>query len=374
MGPNMCRAADTQPELPVDYLMVSTPNLLLASRIRVQLEVSGVRTDESALGLEVRCRSIDWRSVLESIGLMLSPVERQDTRIAVVRLGEDTSELHRAIYRAKPLDALLQELHDEWFCSLIRNDRIAIHYQPMVQHPPGRIHGYECLMRGIDEDGTLIPPGRIFEAAATLEKLRLLDERCRRAAIHAAGALRERGLRFFVNFIPSTITNPRRVLQETLIQVQEAGLRPEQIAFEVVETDRVYDQRHLLDILRCFRRAGFKVALDDVGAGYSSLLSVSCLRPDYIKLDGELVRRAANSALEAKIVRDLAETARQNGIITIAEGIETEAELGRVMGFGIRITQGYLHARPSAQPLSAGQIVDVLDRVDQVSLTVPAAS
>jgi EAL domain-containing protein (putative c-di-GMP-specific phosphodiesterase class I) len=370
----MCRAADTQPEQPVDYLMVSTPNLLLASRIRVQLEVSGIRTDESALGLEVRCRSIDWRSVLESIALMLSPVERQDTRIAVVRLGEDTSELHRAIFRAKPLDVLLQELHDEWFCSLIRNDRIAIHFQPMVQHPPGRIHGYECLMRGIDEDGALIPPGRIFEAASTLEKLRALDERCRRAAIRTAGALRERGLRFFVNFIPSTITNPRRALQETLIQVQEAGLRPEQIAFEVVETDRVYDQRHLLDILRCFRRAGFKVALDDVGAGYSSLLSVSCLRPDYIKLDGELVRRAASSALEAKIVRDLAETARQNGIITIAEGIETEAELGRVMEFGIRITQGYLHARPAAEPLSAVQAAQVLDRVDQVAESaMPAA-
>lgn len=373
MGLNVSKAADASGK-PVDCLLISTPNLLLASRIRVQLEVSGIRTGESALGLEVHCQSLDWRNVLESIALMLTPVERQDTRIAIVNLGGGADELHHAIFRARPLDELLQELHDEWFCSLIRDDRIAIHFQPMVQYPPGRIHGYECLMRGIDEEGSLIPPARIFEAASTVEKLRMLDDRCRRSAIKAAGALRDRGLRFFINFIPSTIANPRRCLQETLCLVQEAGLRPEQIAFEVVETDRVHDQRHLLDILRCFRRSGFRVALDDVGAGYSSLLSMSFLRPDYIKLDGELVRRAANSALEAKMVSDLAETARQNGIITIAEGIETEAELRRVIQFGIRITQGYLHARPGPTPLSDEQTTQVLGRVEGVVDALARAS
>ena len=78
-----------------------------------------------------------------------------------------------------------------------------------------------------------------------------------------------------------------------------------------------------------------EIALDDVGAGYSSLLNLAYLRPDYIKLDGELVRRAAEGALEYKIVSDLAETARQNGIITIAEGIETEPQLHKALACGI---------------------------------------
>jgi EAL domain-containing protein (putative c-di-GMP-specific phosphodiesterase class I) len=360
-------AVDVQRK-PVDYLLISTPSPLLASRLRVQLEVSGIRTAESALGLEVHCRSLDWTAVLEAVFAMLSPVQRTETRIAMVNLGDDPGELHRAIFRARPLDALLQELHDEWFCSLVGQDRLAIHFQAMVQHPPGRIHGYECLMRGIGNDGMLIPPGRIFQAAATLDRLRVLDESCRRAAIRAAATLCGPGpeLRFFINFLPSTIANPRRCLQDTLCQVQEAGLRPEQIAFEVVETDRVNDRRHLMDILRCFRRVGFKVALDDVGAGYSSLLNISHLRPDYIKLDGELVRRAARSAMEAKLVADLAETARQNGIITIAEGIETGLELRQVINSGIRISQGYFHARPSPTALSPEQTADILARVEQV--------
>jgi EAL domain-containing protein (putative c-di-GMP-specific phosphodiesterase class I) len=146
-----------------------------------------------------------------------------------------------------------------------------------------------------------------------------------------------------------------------------AGVRPSQIAFEVVETDKVQSQRELKDVLRAYRKAGFKVALDDVGAGYSTLLSLAEMRPDYIKLDGELVRRSAESNLEAKLVRDLAETARQNGIITIAEGIETAGQMQSVLGAGVRITQGYFHGRPQASPLDAEIAVCALARIANAS-------
>ena len=118
-----------------------------------------------------------------------------------------------------------------------------------------------------------------------------------------------------------------------------------------------------MHVLRCYRKAGFRIALDDVGAGYASLLSVSKVRPDYIKLDGELVRRAAGGALEAKIVGDLAETARQNGIVTIAEGIETADQFQLVARSGIRIMQGYWLAGPRPKPLLQIELRQILQRI-----------
>lgn len=352
---------------PVDYLLISTPNLLIAGRIRAQLEAAGIRTETSDLGLEVWCGTTDWRLAAESIGLILSPLERHDTRVATVSMGHDPSSLHRAIFRAKSFEELVTEMRESWLEDVLAAGRIAMHFQPMVQYPPGRVHGYECLMRGVDESGNLIAPARMFEAAATLDRIRELDEQCRTEALRACAKLADPNLMFFINFIPSAIVDPDRFLSSLNREIGRGGLRPQQIVFEVVETDRVHDQRHLLGILKRLRKAGFQVALDDVGAGYSSLLSLSRLRPDYIKLDGELVRRAAFSAMEAKMIADLAEAARQNGIITIAEGIETEQQLKLVLDCGIRLTQGYVHAHPQPMLLEPTSQRGILDRLTAVA-------
>jgi len=367
MGP-ACRQSDRHLQRDTfDYLLISAMNSLTASRISAELASGGLVVAETELGLEVCCQGLDWRALLESIALTLSPLERRDTRIATFAVGCDRAALHRSIFRAKSLERLLDDIRESWLDDMLQRNRITIHLQPLMQYPPGRLHGYECLMRGVDADGRSIPPTRVLETARRLDKISILDEQCRLAALRRAAQLAQTGLTFFVNFLPSSIANPQRWLESTLAEISSSGLRPEQVAFEVVETDRVVDRRHLVDILRRFRKAGFKIALDDVGAGYSSLLSLSYMRPDYIKLDGELVRRAATSALEAKMVADLAETARQNGIITVAEGIETAQELRAAMNCGIRITQGYFHARPQLTQLSADQLNAAVNRMAHVS-------
>ncbi len=351
----------------VDYLLISAVNALTASRIRTELLAAGMSCVQTELGLEVACHDLDWRAILESISLILSPAERRDTHIARLELSDDRDAVHRAIFRAKGLETLLSEFREGWFEVMLAQKNIAIHFQPLVQYPPGRIHGYECLMRGSLVDGRPIPPTRIFETARKLDRVNVLDRHCRSAALHRAGQIADSNLVFFVNFLPSSIADARKGLEEVLADIRQAGLRPEQVAFEVVETDKVQDRRHLVDVLRYFRKAGCRIALDDVGAGYSSLLSFATLRPDYIKLDGELVRRASTSALEAKLVADLAETARQNGIITVAEGIETEQDMRLVLNCGIRITQGFFHARPQAEPMREQQVEELIARLKRVS-------
>ncbi|MCY2953074.1 MAG: EAL domain-containing protein [Planctomycetota bacterium] len=345
----------TAPHQP-QRLLLSATNAVTTNRIRAHMTAAGIGAEESDVGLAIPCTALDWRAVLESIGVGLSPAERRDTRVAVIRSCQDAADMHRSIFRAQSLEEMLGGVHEQWLDDVLKNDRIAIHFQPIVQFPPGRLHGYECLMRGIDADGALIPPTRVLEAARRLGQLPLLDQKCRLAAIRAAAPLAGTGLTFFINVIPSAMARPRIQLAEMMQELQSRGLRPQEITLEIVETDQISNHRELLNILQYYRKAGFRVALDDVGAGYSSLLSLARLRPDYIKLDGELVRQAATSALEAKMVADLAETARQNGIITIAEGVETPHQFRLILASGIRLTQGYFHAKPRQEPLHSPEI------------------
>ena len=351
-----------------DHVLIAAPNRVTQEKVRGSLAYSGVGVGETELGLRVDCRGLSWPLVLESVSVSLSALERRGTRVAVVPVGCDPITARHAVFSSESIEALLEAWTSSWVKDLLVNDRIRIDVQPILQTPPGRVHGYECLMRGVDEDGSMISPARVFSAAERLGLTPPLEVRCRTAALRRSGeiyrAAGDENLNFFINFIPSVVQEPMAALRTTVAEVEAAGLKPSQVTFEVVETDKVEDTRKLLTILRCFRKAGFKVALDDVGAGYASLLSISTLRPDYIKLDGELVRRAAHSALERKLVADLAETARQNGIMAIAEGIETEEELKMALGCGIRLTQGYLHARPGAQPLTGGEVEAVVRRVE----------
>jgi EAL domain-containing protein (putative c-di-GMP-specific phosphodiesterase class I) len=341
-----------------DCLLLSLPNPRASLRIRTLLAKKGLDVGESELGMEIWCDQPTWEPTLQLIADELSPVERSDTRVAALPAAQTKDSFHQTVFRAPTLETALGRFREAWFDSLIKEDRLAIYFQPLMQYPPGRVHGYECLMRGLNTDGSIIAPNLMFETATRLGRARELDQLCRIAAIKAASRLAGKALNFFINVIPSAIDDPKSCLEDLMDLVADGGLTPQQITFEIIESDRFYDQKHLITVLKYFRRAGFKLALDDVGAGYSSLLNLAYLRPDYIKLDGELVRRAAEGALEAKIVYDLAETARQNGIITIAEGIETPRQLRNVLASGIRITQGYFHARPGPK-LMHGEEMDL---------------
>lgn len=297
---------------------------------------------------------------------MMTQPERYDGRVAMIPLHADASTFQGAIFEAKRIEDAIEQRRESWLMDVLNRDALTVHLQPLIQYPPGRLHGYECLVRGVGDDGSMISPKALFDAARITDMLFVLDQKARITAVRTAAKSELHDTKFFINFIPTAIYNPEHCLQSTLAAVSASNLNPSQVVFEVVETEAITDRKHLSRILQYYRDNGFQIALDDVGAGYSSLLSLSELRPDYIKLDGEFVRRAAESALEAKIVRDLAETARQHGIITIAEGIETEDQMRFVIEAGIPITQGYLHGKPRPSPLVPQEFTSVIQKISQL--------
>lgn len=290
------------------------------------------------------------RFCAEALG-ELNSLEQEDTRVLAVAPGEapDFAQL----LRMQPLSRLVAQVRGRWLVDLLSEERFEVHFQPIVScADPSRRHACECLLRGRDPSG-LIPPGRLFATARQADLLFHLDRAARLASIRQASA-KGVGPMLFINFMPTSIYNPKFCLRSTLEAVRESGLEPRSVVFEVVESERVGDVGLLVEVLDFYRAAGFKVALDDLGAGFSSLNLLAGLRPDYVKLDMELVRGVDSDPYKASITGHILSLARSLGVRSIAEGVETEGEWRWLAANGADLAQGFLFGRPEAEAPKAG--------------------
>ncbi|WAM28870.1 EAL domain-containing protein [Myxococcus sp. NMCA1] len=255
--------------------------------------------------------------------------------------------------RVGSLQRLVTRTRAGWLVDLLSEERLTTHFQPIVHAQDTRcIFAHEALMRGLEPDGTLVLPGRMMQTAREADLLFQLDLAARTTAIRQAV---KHGLdtHLFINFTPTAIYDATVCLRSTVEAIHAAGIAPERVVFEIIETDQTADAEHLRGIVDFYRKSGFQVALDDLGAGFSSLNLIHRLRPDIIKLDMELVRDVHLDPYKGSIVEKLLEIARTLGIRTVAEGIETHEELRWVRAHGVDFVQGYLIARPQSPPVGA---------------------
>ena len=214
-------------------------------------------------------------------------------------------------------------------------------YQPIVDITTRRVFAHEALVRG--------PHGE--SAASVLAQVNdhnryRFDQACRVKAIKGAHAL---GMQehLSINFLPNAVYKPEVCIRTTLEAARAAGFPVNQIIFEVTEGERVEDGVWFAQILREYKRTGFKTAIDDFGAGFAGLKLLADFQPDIIKIDMDLVRHIDSSRPRQAIVRGLMRLCEEMAIEVIAEGIETLAERDFLADHGVRLMQGYLFARPS---------------------------
>ncbi|ABM60853.1 EAL domain-containing protein [Halorhodospira halophila] len=255
-----------------------------------------------------------------------------------------------SLFQARPLSTWVARAEHDWLLDTIRSERVQIHYQPIVEaREAQRVYAYECLMRGVDADGGTIPPGSMFRAAELADLEFYLDRLARVAAIrdsHAQGVQEN----LFINFRPTAIYDPAFCLRTTVGAVEKLGLDPRRIVFEVVESEAITDHRHLRHIVDEYRQGGFRIALDDLGAGYGSLNLLKDLEPDFVKIDRELIRHVHHNPGQATIVEAMVSMARNLGITTVGEGIEEREEFEWLRAAGIDLVQGFYFARPASPP------------------------
>lgn len=234
-----------------------------------------------------------------------------------------------------------------WLLGLLDGKRYTSHFQPIVSAADtSLLFGHEALLRGLDGEGRPIPPGDMFRAARDSDLMFQLDLAARQSAIREAVRL---GLsaRIFINFAPNAIYDPLYCLRSTVATISESGVSPDRIVFEVTESEQVRDLKHLDGILAVYRKAGFQIALDDLGAGYSALNLIHRLKPDLVKLDMDLIRDVDRDDYKAAIAESLLALARRLNLTTVAEGVETQGELDWLRSHGADYVQGYLIAPPS---------------------------
>jgi EAL domain-containing protein (putative c-di-GMP-specific phosphodiesterase class I) len=254
----------------------------------------------------------------------------------------------------------LHELHmasqTGWLLEQFEDGRITSHFQRIVHvGDTSRVFAHEALLRGRGRNGEPLEPLSILQRAREAGLLQEIDLAACRCAIREAAHLPP-SVTVFVNFSPAMMSDAEACLQTTVAAIDAAGLAPERFVFEVIEADRIQDAERLKDVLDCYRRDGFRVALDDLGAGWSTLNLIHRLRPDFIKLDRDLIREVHADRVKDLIASKLLEIGHGLGIRTIVEGVESPQELQWARARGADFVQGFLIARPgpSSRAAAAG--------------------
>ncbi|PFG75420.1 EAL domain-containing protein [Tepidiforma thermophila] len=330
-------------------LVVAPPLASSLASVGQQLESAGFSPrSEVPSTLSVPYGPGQLGALAECLEAAFSSIEQHDARVLVLPAGAPVDL--PALLRMETLAGFLARARARWLVDLLAEHRATTWFQPVFT-ADGRLYAHECLLRGLERDGrTIIPPGVLYSAAAAGDLMFHLDRFARLLAIRNGAGVG----RLFINFTPTAIYNPAFCLRSTVEAVREAGIPSELVVFEVVESQRIEDVRHLVRILDTYRAAGFGVALDDFGEGFASLNLLDQVRPDVVKLDIQLVRGIDANPYRATIVQRIVAMARDLGITTLAEGIETPDELRVVREAGVDLVQGYLLGRPAARPLPQG--------------------
>ena len=211
--------------------------------------------------------------------------------------------------------------------------------QPIVSWSQQRVFAYEALMR--TSEPSLPHPGAVLGAAEQLGRLTDVGRAVRRCAGELARNLPGDAL-LFINLHPSDF------LDESLYDAHsELGRRADRVVLEVTERAALDAIGNVRERVARLRALGYRIAVDDLGAGYAGLSSFTSLEPDVVKLDMSLVRDIEKTRTKRTLVASLAAVCRDLGMSVVSEGVETAAERDALIEVGCDLLQGYLFARPA---------------------------
>jgi diguanylate cyclase (GGDEF) domain len=222
-------------------------------------------------------------------------------------------------------------------------------YQPVVDLSAGKIIGYEGLTRP-QRPSPFETPAQLFEAAEASGRVMALDLACVEELVLGARSLPATQF-LSVNLSPATIEAAEFGAASILAILARHDFPPARLVIELTERESITDMARLREKLEACRRAGIRLAADDIGAGNSGLRLLSELRFDILKVDLGLVQRSAADGLSSAVVHSVVDLAARTGALVIAEGVEEDRQLVQVAALGITAGQGYLLGRPGPLPV-----------------------
>jgi EAL domain-containing protein (putative c-di-GMP-specific phosphodiesterase class I) len=215
-------------------------------------------------------------------------------------------------------------------------------YQAIFRASNGGVFGYEALVRS--SEPALPHPGALFDAAERLGRVQDLGRAIRESVARSMDTVPS-GASVFVNL------HAQELADEGLFSSQAALSRGARtVVLEVTERAPLSDLSDLRPRIRALRELGYRIAVDDLGAGYAGLTSFAVLEPEVVKLDMSLIRGVDREPIKQRLVGSMVALCRELGILVVAEGIETRAERKALAGLGCDLLQGFLLGRPGGLP------------------------
>jgi len=345
---SVLREGDTLARLSGDEFVILLPRISGARDVaRVAAKALGmVTTPFTVLGHELHISS--------TIGVSLFPKDGADPETLIKHA--DT-----ALYQAKDrgrnryqffdarMNAHAQKrlLLENGLRHAIEREEFVLHYQPQVDLQTDAVTGVEALIRWHPEQ-RMVPPGEFIPIAEETGLITEIGEWVLRTACRQAREWEAAGLppvRMAVNL---SIRQLRRGDFPARVRalLRETGLAPQRLEIEITESSLMVDPEQIIKTLHELRATGIQLAMDDFGAGYSSLAYLKRLPLDRIKIDRSFVRDILEDPDDAAIVQAILAMARQLKIRVVAEGVETPAQTRFLRNHGCEEAQGYAFSRP----------------------------
>ncbi|MEW6368025.1 MAG: EAL domain-containing protein [Acidobacteriota bacterium] len=267
--------------------------------------------------------------------VMADPMQRLERQLYKA-IGEARQQLDRKIERDEVrLRAVLKKIISE------RSVRTV--YQPIVYLEDGRILGYEALTRG-PENSHFKNSESLFRFADRTDLGVELDRVCRETAVMTAST--QASQRLFLNTSALAITRPDFIDDHFITLIKDKGIPNKNIVFEITERVKIEEWETFKQIITQLRQHRFAIAIDDMGAGYSSLQSIAEIEPEFLKFDMSLVHNIHNSLIKQDLCKVLLTLSEKLGAPIIAEGVETNEEYSLLRSFGVKLGQGNFFLPP----------------------------
>jgi EAL domain-containing protein (putative c-di-GMP-specific phosphodiesterase class I) len=218
-------------------------------------------------------------------------------------------------------------------------------FQPIVSLADHRVVGYEALLRLPAGSGF---PGAAQAFAAAVATDSLVDLEMAALATHLHSARGLAGGRLFLNLSARAFADDRMRIGRLEHLVRSAGLAPARIVLELTELVWIDDLERFAEAVAPLRAAGFLLAVDDFGAGFTNLRVLVELGPDFLKIDRSLVSGAAQHPRRRAFLESMGVLGRRINCSVVAEGVDSYEDLAAVRACGIEWAQGYVIARPQA--------------------------
>ena len=222
----------------------------------------------------------------------------------------------------------------------IKQNQIIPYYQPIIDNLTGKVAKYEALARLIKEDD-IIPPGEFINVSKKIKYYHKITRAILEKGFENFGGRDDVG--FSVNLTIEDIANIRTY--EYIIGLLNNNKKNNNITFEIVESNGIEDFELFDKFVTSVKKQGAKISIDDFGTGYSNFSYLAKIEPDFLKIDGSLIKNIENKK-DFDVVRTIVDFAKMYNIKTVAEYVESENILKLIKELGIDYSQGYYFDKP----------------------------